>query len=81
MDAALLCTYYGRVLELTRKVRRHLELPLEFVNMGGGIGLVYDKGEPLDLERVGACLAELKEGFAPAGRQPDDCGDRAVSGV
>ena len=67
LDAALLCTYYGRVLELTRKVRRHLELPLEFVNMGGGIGLVYDKGEPLDLERVGACLAELKEGFAQLG--------------
>ncbi len=49
----------ARTLDLVARLARESGMPVPHVNLGGGFGIPYFPGEtPLDVERVGAALAE-----------------------
>lgn len=60
------------LFELTREIAERLDIRLEFVNLGGGIGIPYKpEDEPVDLEFVGAGVeAAYREMIEPAGLAP-----------
>lgn len=59
-DAARLLATYDRVLRLGRLLQETLGMPLEQIDLGGGLGVPYAAGEtPLDLPTLGRGIAEL----------------------
>jgi diaminopimelate decarboxylase len=60
----------GRMLfELAAEIQSALGIRLEFVNLGGGIGIPYRPGQaPVDLERVSAGLQSAYEEFVVPAR-------------
>jgi diaminopimelate decarboxylase len=60
------------LLELAVEIHERLDIRLEFVNVGGGIGIPYrPTDEPVDLEFVGAGVeAVYRELIEPAGLDP-----------
>ncbi len=59
--------YYKKVLELSVYCQEEMGFSIEFVNFGGGVGLVYDKSKesPLDIEMLSkkcdGILDEMKD--------------------
>lgn len=60
------------LFEIAREVAERLDIRLEFVNLGGGIGIPYrPEQEPVDLERLSEGVKELyDEIIKPAGLDP-----------
>jgi len=56
----------AQTLDLAARLGRESGVPVPHVNLGGGFGIPYFPGdEPLDLERVGAGLAERMASLPP----------------
>lgn len=54
-----------KTIELASRLSEHAPAPPRFVNIGGGFGIPYFKGDqPLDLEPIGANLASLTDRVA-----------------
>lgn len=72
LDAGILCEAQKKTVELALSLTRHAPSEVRHLNLGGGFGIPYfPKDTPLDLERVGANLAELMQRLAgeiPAAR-------------
>lgn len=63
-DEALLLSYYRSVLELAEKAEKQLGYPLDYVNLGSGIGTAYGPGkEEFDIDLLGQSAAELFRNF------------------
>ncbi|MCA9072760.1 MAG: diaminopimelate decarboxylase [Planctomycetaceae bacterium] len=60
------------LFDIAREVSEKLDIRLEFINLGGGIGIPYRPGqEPVDLERLSAGVKEVyDEIIQPAGLHP-----------
>jgi diaminopimelate decarboxylase len=64
LDAGTICTNTKRILQLAERVAAIARRELEFVDVGGGFGVSYFKGEAeLDLRAVGTGLRPAVEGF------------------
>jgi diaminopimelate decarboxylase len=60
-DADLLADHVAELVEIARRVAGEVGLPLGLVDAGGGLGIPYADGEhPLDLDRLGRRLAEMR---------------------
>jgi diaminopimelate decarboxylase len=60
-DADLLADHVAELVEIARRVTGEVGLPLRLVDAGGGLGIPYADGEdPLDLDRLGRRLAEMR---------------------
>jgi diaminopimelate decarboxylase len=60
-DADLLADHVAELVEIARRVAGEVGLPLRLVDAGGGLGIPYTDGErPLDLDRLGQRLAEMR---------------------
>lgn len=64
-------TYYEKVLELAKRLQIELDNPLEFINMGSGIGIPYQvTDEEVDIQRLGEkttnLIASLQSYFSSA---------------
>ena len=60
LKAEVLGRYYRLMFDLAVRVQEVSGSPLEFINLGGGIGIAYGKEDlPLDLEDLGARTGEL----------------------
>lgn len=58
LNADVLKKYYDNVLALAQKTEKIFGSPLEFINLGGGLGIPYAAGDlPLDTERLGSAVA------------------------
>jgi diaminopimelate decarboxylase len=61
LDADLLADHVAQLVEIARRVAGEVGLPLRLVDAGGGLGIPYADGEhPLDLDRLGRRLAEMR---------------------
>lgn len=60
------------LFEIAREVAEQLDIRLEFINLGGGIGIPYrPEQQPVDLERLSAGVKDLyAEIIQPAGLHP-----------
>lgn len=66
LSADALIETQALTLELAARLARESGAPVPHVNLGGGFGIPYFPGEePLDLERVGAALAERMADLPP----------------
>ncbi len=71
LSAETLGACFGHVARLARVWKRDLDLPLEFVNFGGGLGIPYAAGAPsLDLARLRGHLAGLPQSLPRGGGAP-----------
>lgn len=60
LSAELLCEAQGRTVELALRLAAEAELPIRYLNLGGGFGIPYfDDDEPLDMEPIGENLERL----------------------
>jgi diaminopimelate decarboxylase len=60
-DADLLADHVAELVEIARQVADEVGFPLHLVDAGGGLGIPYSDGEgPLDLDRLGRRLAEMR---------------------
>jgi len=60
-DADLLADHVAELVEIARRVVGEVGLPLRLVDAGGGLGIPYaDDERPLDLDRLGRRLAEMR---------------------
>jgi diaminopimelate decarboxylase len=60
-DADLLADHVAELVEIARRVADEVGFPLRLVDAGGGLGIPYSGGEgPLDLDRLGRRLAEMR---------------------
>lgn len=67
LDAGLLADYYENMMKLAVRVSQNLDIKLEFINMGGGLGIPYSRQDkPLDIRRLGEKAARI---FAAYSRQ------------
>ena len=52
------------LFDLVEKIQKELEIPFDFINIGGGLGIPYRPGEaPLNLEAMGREISELFQQF------------------
>lgn len=60
------------VFEVAAELKRELDIQLEFVNLGGGLGVPYKPDqEPVDLEHISSGIRELyQQMIVPAGLDP-----------
>jgi len=59
LDAGAIIETQGNVLDLAAKLSAEIGAPLPHLNMGGGFGIPYFRGDaPLDIAAVGAALEE-----------------------
>jgi diaminopimelate decarboxylase len=65
LDHNKLYRYYEKILELAFFCKVNLGFELEFINFGGGIGIVYSSAndDPLDLEKLSHECEELIQRF------------------
>ncbi len=69
LDASMLARYYGDIFALARRCVERLGISLEFVNLGGGLGIAFDlaRDKDLDTAALGTAaqklLADLKGQF------------------
>jgi diaminopimelate decarboxylase len=62
LRAEILCDAQRKTVELALRLAQDIPGPLRYLNLGGGFGIPYfDKDEPLDLNAIGANLADLME--------------------
>ena len=62
LNADVLEKYYDRMFNLARRVEEALDYPLEFINLGGGIGISYSKDDdPLNLDALSVKMQALVE--------------------
>ena len=60
LDAEVLCAQWRHGLALAARIQDELGAPIETIDLGGGLGVPYFKGEKfLDLERLGALAGPL----------------------
>ena len=60
LNAAILCEAQRKTVELILALAEKAPAPVQYVNLGGGFGIPYfDKDVPLDLDAIGANLADL----------------------
>ncbi|MBX7267813.1 pyridoxal-dependent decarboxylase, exosortase A system-associated [Micromonospora sp. Llam7] len=63
LRADSLCEAQRRTVELSIRLAEESPLPVRYLNLGGGFGIPYtDRDEPLDLDAIGANLADLVQG-------------------
>ncbi|PZG07547.1 pyridoxal-dependent decarboxylase, exosortase A system-associated [Micromonospora craterilacus] len=63
LRADSLCEAQRRTVDLAIQLAEESPLPVRYLNLGGGFGIPYtDRDEPLDLEAIGANLADLARG-------------------
>lgn len=54
LDISKLLRYYRKVFELALFCKETIGLPIEFINFGGGLGIVYSSADkPLDIDSLG----------------------------
>ncbi len=64
LDAGIIERYYNNMFSLAKSVVEKLKKPLEFINMGSGIGIPYSiKDMPCDTEYLGNAMAKLVAEF------------------
>lgn len=58
--------YYDNVMALAVKLQNFLDTKLDYINFGGGVGMVYDetKQKPLNYEQLNAAVLAAKETYA-----------------
>lgn len=57
---------FSKILEYVVDLRAKTGVPIEILNLGGGFGIPYFKGDqPLDLERAGAGIRKLIAEYGP----------------
>lgn len=63
LDAACLAAYYRRCGAMTARLRDAYGLPLQFLNLGSGIGTVFDpdRQQPLTLSALSAALQDVSQ--------------------
>lgn len=63
LRAEILCEAQRKTVDLALRLAESASVPIRYLNLGGGFGIPYfDKDEPLDLDRIGANLADLLDG-------------------
>ncbi|WP_433532679.1 pyridoxal-dependent decarboxylase, exosortase A system-associated [Micromonospora sp. CA-263727] len=63
LRADSLCEAQRRTVDLAIQLAAESPLPVRYLNLGGGFGIPYtDRDEPLDLDAIGANLADLARG-------------------
>lgn len=63
LNAEIIAEAQRRTVDLVTDLAEHLSTPLRYLNLGGGFGIPYtERDQPLDLDAVGAGLAELVDG-------------------
>lgn len=63
LNAEIVCEAQRKTVELARRLADASPLPVRYLNLGGGFGIPYfEKDAPLDLDAIGANLAELLDG-------------------
>ncbi|ALN74685.1 pyridoxal-dependent decarboxylase, exosortase A system-associated [Aureimonas sp. AU20] len=71
LHAEILCEAQRRTVDLLLALGQRARVPIRYLNLGGGFGIPYFEGDaPLDLDPIGANLAELMERFIRPG-MPD----------
>lgn len=64
LSANVLSAYYGRMAALAQRVSQALGHPLEYVNMGSGIGIPYAEGDiPLNVDTLGEAARQQLQAF------------------
>lgn len=64
LNVAILKTYYTNMLHLAQTVQEKLEAPLEFINLGSGLGIPYAPDDtPLDIMQLGKFTANLLQQY------------------
>lgn len=67
LNAEVLARYYGHVLQLAKRIQNANPAPLEFINMGSGMGIPYRETDaPLDMEMLGEKVKGLLTQFRAA---------------
>lgn len=60
LQAEILCETQRKTVDLILRLADSTRLPVRYVNLGGGFGIPYfEKDQPLDIDAVGANLADL----------------------
>ncbi len=67
LDAGALASYHEKMFRLAGRVSEALGRPLDFINMGSGLGITYAEDDvPLDIESLGVSTQGLLEKFREA---------------
>lgn len=62
LDAEVLGRQWAHGIAVAQRLGRHLDRPIETIDLGGGLGIPYFRGETaLDLARLGEIATELSE--------------------
>ncbi len=63
LDASAIVNYYKKVTALTVRISKALGAPLDYVNMGSGIGITFSSDDrPIDIKKLGSdTLHALKD--------------------
>ncbi len=70
LDTDIICRYYEHMFDLASRFQAALGHPLEFVNLGSGIGIPFaPEDAPVDVARLGQHLSAQIQAFAD--RLPD----------
>ncbi len=65
LDGTKISSYYDNVLHLAKKMQVSLGKPLEFINMGSGIGIPYeDSDNAVDISELAERTKELVKSFS-----------------
>lgn len=66
LDSEQLSRYYDNVMALAVKLQAFLGTKLDYINFGGGVGMVYDetKQKPLNYKQLSAAVSATKEKYA-----------------
>lgn len=65
LDGTKISSYYENVLNLAKRMQVSLGNPLEFINMGSGIGIPYeDSDNAVDISELGERTKELVKAFS-----------------
>ena len=65
LDTAQLSRYYENILSLAVRLQNHLGAPLEYINCGGGVGMVYnpERQSPLDFAALRQEILSLRKKY------------------
>ena len=72
LNAAYMVQTAAMMLEVAAQVLKALDIRIEFINIGGGLGIPYEPGQkPLDIAAMAAEIADLFSGYkAQNGYEP-----------